>query len=90
MTNSQLGNQLRLQDEEFLGLINAAKELEYKRKRLEDEKVVADDELDIQRIVLNQRMQELNLLIKEYELAKEKEAVLLGDRFVAALLLFVI
>ncbi|XP_076468743.1 coiled-coil domain-containing protein 146-like [Babylonia areolata] len=77
---NEVDNKLTQQDTEYKELADAAKQVETRRRTLEEEKMEADGELDKQRSLLDQRTRELDMLTKDYELAKEREAVLLGDR----------
>lgn len=78
--SSEVDSHLALQNLEYKELAEAAKQVENRRRALEEEKMEADEELDKQRSVLDERTKELDMLTKDYELAKEREAVLMGDR----------
>lgn len=77
---NEVDQQLAQQDEEYRELAEAAKLVEVRRKALEEEKLEADAELDRQRSLLDQRTRELDMLTKDFEMAREREAVLMGDR----------
>ncbi|XP_025107838.1 coiled-coil domain-containing protein 146-like isoform X2 [Pomacea canaliculata] len=72
--------QLQQQESEYQELAESMRQLESRRKLLEEEKLEADTELEKQRVLLDQRTRELEMLTKDFELAKEREAVLMGDR----------
>lgn len=76
----EVENQRLEQDQEYKNLVEAVKAMENRRRALEEEKMEAEAELDRQRSLLDQRSRELDMLTKDFELAKEKEAVLMGDR----------
>ena len=67
---------------EYLVQVEIAQKLEQKKKVLEEEKLEADTELDNQRDTLNNREREYDAKMKEFELQKEREVTLMGDRFV--------
>ena len=77
---SEVDNKLALQNTEYKELADAATQVENRRRALEEEKMEADEELDRQRSMLDEKTRELDMLTKDYELAKEREAVLMGDR----------
>lgn len=77
---SEVDNKLALQNAEYKELANVATQVENRRRALEEEKMEADEELDRQRSMLDEKTRELDMLTKDYELAKEREAVLMGDR----------
>ncbi|XP_071082884.1 coiled-coil domain-containing protein 146-like isoform X2 [Haliotis cracherodii] len=77
---NEMDNKLQTLASEYDELNEASKILETKRRKLEDEKLEFDSELEEQRSILNERERELDLLQKDYEHAKEREAMLLGDR----------
>ncbi|XP_046573953.1 LOW QUALITY PROTEIN: coiled-coil domain-containing protein 146-like [Haliotis rubra] len=77
---NEMDNKLKTLVSEYDELNEASKILETKRRKLEDEKLEFDSELEEQRSILNERERELDLLQKDYEHAKEREAMLLGDR----------
>ncbi|XP_019623769.1 PREDICTED: coiled-coil domain-containing protein 146-like [Branchiostoma belcheri] len=58
----------------------AIKGVSEKRNQVEGEKAEVQEELNRQRDALFSRQQEYEMLNKDYEVAKEREAVLLGDR----------
>ena len=57
------------------------KQLQTKQTSLEEEKFELDTEVDKQSGGLNDREREYQGLMKDYEYAKEREAVLMGDRY---------
>jgi len=65
---------------EYLVQVEIAQKLEQKKKVLEEEKLEADTELDNQRDTLNNREREYDAKMKEFELQKEREVTLMGDR----------
>lgn len=77
---SEVDLQLQQQESEYQELAESMRQLESRRKLLEEEKLEADTELEKQRVLLDQRTRELEMLTKDFELAKEREAVLMGDR----------
>ena len=54
--------------------------IQCKQTQLEAEKFDLDAEVDKQASTLNDRESEYQVLMKDYEYAKEREAVLMGDR----------
>ena len=77
---SELDKQLKTLEGEYLGNRDSLQELETKRQKLEQEKYSHDGELDKQRAVFDEKERDFDSLMKEYEFAKEREAVLYGDR----------
>jgi predicted nucleic acid-binding Zn-ribbon protein len=54
--------------------------LQFKFSQLEDEKFALDTSVDKQTDKLAERETEYQVLMKDYEYAKEREAVLMGDK----------
>ena len=77
---SEIEKQKKVMDGEFKELVANLKNLEEKHRSLVEDKFSADNELDKQRSIGLEREREYDLLMKEYEYAKEKEAVLMGDK----------
>lgn len=77
---SEIDNQQSKLDEEFNTTTEDVKAQENKKNELQSEKFDMEGDLDKNRSMLNQKEREYNMLIKDYEFAKDKEAVLMGDR----------
>merc|ERR1711963_118039 len=65
---------------EYKEHVEVAKKLEQKKKVLEEEKLEADTELDNLKDMLNEREREYDSKMKEFEVQKEREVTLMGDR----------
>jgi len=77
---NELSTQLTDLEKEYQDLAAQKKATEGKYHNLEDEKFDMDREVDKQRSLLNEKDREMEVLQKDYEYAKDKEAVLMGDR----------
>ena len=66
---------------EYKEHVEVAKKLEQKKKVLEEEKLEADTELDNLKDMLNEREREYDSKMKEFEVQKEREVTLMGDRY---------
>ena len=55
-------------------------ELQKRQEKLNSEKFELDREVDKQQAKLGDRESEFESLLKDYEYAKEREAMLMGDR----------
>lgn len=82
MPFSELQNELGDKEKEYQDSLAQKRNIETKLHSLEEEKYEMDNEVEKQRSLLNNREREMDVLQKDYELAKEKEAVLMGDRSV--------
>lgn len=78
--SSELQNELEDKDKEYQDLMAQKRNIETKLRSLEEEKYETDNEVEKQRSMFNDKDREMDMLQKDYELAKEKEAVLMGDR----------
>jgi len=78
--SSELQTELEDKDKEYQDLMAHKKNIQSKLTSLEEEKYEMDNEVEKQRSSYNDKDREMDMLQKDYELAKEKEAVLMGDR----------
>lgn len=76
----ELLEQLGEMEKEHLDLMNSQKQVEAKLQSLQEEKFDMDNEVEKNKSVLNEKDREMEVLQKDYEYAKEREAVLMGDR----------
>ena len=67
-------------EKEHLDLMNSQKQVEAKLQSLQEEKFDMDNEVEKNKSVLNEKDREMEVLQKDYEYAKDREAVLMGDR----------
>lgn len=67
-------------EKEYQDLLNVKKQVEGKLRSLEEEKFDMDNEVEKHKAVLNEKDREMEVLQKDYEYAKDREAVLMGDR----------
>uniref|UniRef100_A0A0B6Y001 Cilia- and flagella-associated protein 58 central coiled coil domain-containing protein n=1 Tax=Arion vulgaris TaxID=1028688 RepID=A0A0B6Y001_9EUPU len=65
---------------EYQEYLETAKTLESQRQTFEEEKLIADTELENGKAKLNDSERQLDTLLKDLELVKEREITLLGDR----------
>lgn len=77
---SELQNELVDKEKEYQDLLAQKRNIETKLHSLEEEKYEMDNEVEKQKSLLNDKDREMDMLQKDYELAKDKEAVLMGDR----------
>jgi septation ring formation regulator EzrA len=80
---SELQNQLLALDKEFQDIIAQKKNIENKMHDLEEEKFDMDNDVEKQKSHLNEKDREMEVLQKDFEYAKDREAVLMGDRYVS-------
>uniref|UniRef100_H2Z879 Coiled-coil domain containing 146 n=1 Tax=Ciona savignyi TaxID=51511 RepID=H2Z879_CIOSA len=66
---------------QFMNLESEMKVIDGKRLKIEKEKGEVEEELDMQRSILEGKEREYDKLMKDFDFEKEREAVLLGDRF---------
>ena len=76
----ELLEQLGEMEKEHLDLLNSQKQVEAKLQSLQEEKFDMDNEVEKHKSVLNEKDREMEVLQKDYEYAKDREAVLMGDR----------
>ncbi|XP_072097721.1 coiled-coil domain-containing protein 146 isoform X1 [Mobula birostris] len=67
-------------DEQHKELLNSVQQIEHKCRIIEAEKLEVMKELDEKRVLLDNKEQECNQLIKLIELSKENESALMGER----------
>lgn len=67
---------------EYQDLLAEKKNIENKLRQLEEEKFDMDNDVEKQKASLNEKDREMEHLQKDYEYAKDREAVLMGDRYV--------
>ena len=67
-------------DNELEDLSEMLKQLQLKQHELEDEKYELDNHADRQGSLLGDDEAKYQILMKDYEYAKDREAVLMGDR----------
>ena len=79
---SELLTQLSDMEKEYQDLLASQKQVESKLRGLEEEKYDMDNEVEKHKSVLNEKDREMEVLQKDYEYAKDREAVLMGDRLV--------
>lgn len=79
---SELQKQLGELDKEYQDLIAQKKNIEHKLQQLEEEKYDMDNDVEKQKSHLNEKDREMEVLQKDFEYAKDREAVLMGDRCV--------
>ena len=79
---SELLTQLSDMEKEYQDLLASQKQVESKLRGLEEEKYDMDNEVEKHKSVLNEKDREMEVLQKDYEYAKDREAVLMGDRSV--------
>ncbi|XP_060560310.1 coiled-coil domain-containing protein 146-like [Ruditapes philippinarum] len=77
---NELQNQLVALDKEFQDIIAQKKNIENKMHDLEEEKFDMDNDVEKQKSHLNEKDREMEVLQKDFEYAKDREAVLMGDR----------
>ncbi|KAJ8301978.1 hypothetical protein KUTeg_020965 [Tegillarca granosa] len=77
---NEIENRLKQLEVEYQEHQELAKNLENKRRTAEEEKFDADSELEKQRSLNMQKEREYNMLLKESEYAKDRQAVLMADR----------
>lgn len=77
---NELNTQLTDLEKEFQDLSSQKKMIETKLRSLEEEKFDMDKDVEKQKSVLNEKDREMEVLQKDYEYAKDREAVLMGDR----------
>ena len=78
--SSELINQLGDMEKDYQDLLANKKQVEDKLQSLEEEKYDMDNEVEKHKSVLNEKDREMEVLQKDYEYAKERETVLMGDR----------
>ena len=79
---SGINNQLGDLDTDYQELVQQKKAVEAKFKHLEEEKFDMNNDVEKQKSLVNEKDREMEQLQKEYEYAKDREAVLMGDRWV--------
>ena len=67
-------------DTDYNTFVSSLASFKSKHGVLDEEKYETEQELKKQQAILNQKERELNDLMKDYEYAKDREAVLNGDR----------
>ena len=77
---SEVEKRQKVLDEEYNDKLEMLHNLENQRQNLEEEKYSADTELDKQRMALDEKQRAYDSLMREHELAREKEAQLMGDK----------
>ena len=77
-----MDKKIKEQQAEYDDLMNEFKELQRRQERLNSEKYDLEREVDGQSSKLGGRESEYQVLLRDYEYAKEREAVLMGDRCV--------
>ena len=77
---SELMNQLEDMEKEYQDLLANQKQVEAKLRGLEEEKFDMDNEVEKHKSILNEKDREMEVLQKDFEYAKDREAVLMGDR----------
>lgn len=82
MFDSEVDKKQRAADIQFTQRLDELRSLEEQRQNLEEEKFSADAELDKQRMALDEKQQAYDALMREHEYAREKEAQLMGDKYV--------
>ncbi len=78
--DSEVDKKQREVDTQLHALTAHMDQLQNKQTSLEEEKFELDTEVDKQSAGLNEREREYQSLMKDYDYAKEREAVLMGDR----------
>ncbi|XP_052779091.1 coiled-coil domain-containing protein 146-like [Mya arenaria] len=78
--NNELVTQLQEYEKEFQDMVAQKRNVENKLRGLEEEKYDMDNEVEKQKQALNDKDREMEVLQKDYEYAKDREAVLMGDR----------
>lgn len=78
---SDVENRRKQLDQEYKDLQEAIRLLEQKRKEYEEDQYDNKTNLDQQHTTLSLKERHFDGLMKEYEHAKEREAVLMGDRY---------
>ena len=78
--NSEIDNKVRALDSEYQESLEMVQTLEKKHREMDEERYEITNELKKQQDLLTQRERELAELMKDYEYAKDKEAVLNADR----------
>ena len=78
--NSEIDNKVRALDSEYQEALEMVQTLEKKHREMDEERYEITNELKKQQDLLTQRERELAELMKDYEYAKDKEAVLNADR----------
>ena len=77
---SEVDNKVRALDSEYQESLEMVQTLEKKHREMDEERYEITNELKKQQDLLTQRERELAELMKDYEYAKDKEAVLNADR----------
>jgi len=67
-------------DAQLENLTEMLKDLQMKQQDLEDEKYELDNLTDKQAAILAEEEAKYRILMKDYEYAKDREAILMGDR----------
>lgn len=80
LINSEIDNKVRALDSEYQESLEMVQTLEKKHREMDEERYEITNELKKQQDLLTQRERELAELMKDYEYAKDKEAVLNADR----------
>lgn len=78
---SEVEKKQKILDEEYTEKLESLHQLEEQRQTLEEEKYSADIELDKQRMALDEKQRAYDALMREHEMAREKEAQLMGDKY---------
>lgn len=77
---NEIDNRIRAMDSEYQEALEMVQTLEKKHNEMDEERYEITNELKKQQDLLTQRERELAELMKDYEYAKDKEAVLNADR----------
>ena len=85
-TFSETEKKIKEVDGELRELTTSLKTLTSKQSNLEEEKFELDGDVDKQSAKLHDKEADYQVLMKDYEYAKEREAVLMGDRWVKAII----
>ena len=78
--HSEVEKQRKSTDKEYRELTDELARNKSKQTDLEEEKFELDAEVDKQASSLAEKERDYQTLMKDYEYAKEREAVLMGDR----------
>lgn len=77
---SEVDKKSRELDRELKELTDSLQQLQGKQTLLEEEKFELDTDVDKSSGTVSDKEREYQLLMKDYEYAREREAVLMGDR----------
>ena len=77
----ELDKQKREVDEQHRQHTNSLQQLQKQQTQLQNEKFDLDGQVDQQVAILDAKSGDYQVLMKDYELAREREAELMGDRW---------